>query len=301
MAQCPTGYFAGLSDVVCKLGKINGFMLTDKGTTFTDTTFIAEATHHVGIASMTDASRNSMVYPVLNFENTTDDITIQTSNLNLKDKDGSPVPSALVFIDVSACDYQTLQGLEGKYFDIILFTDEGKQLGTRKGIDSIKGFRAKIALKYDLPPSDNGQLQFAVYLFFRAPEEFKKVVYQTPGYSFSDLVDFVPVGLGIEILTAYTSSSGQIQIKVTKRSTGLGQTGYAAADFVVLESNGDAPVSTTIATDEGLGSYLLTVHEDVGSSPTALDVGEYFVMQVSKDDGTYNTHQSAAFREDVLV
>jgi len=301
--SCETGYFSGLSDVICKLGKINGFMLTDKGTTFTDLTFVTESTHHVGIASVTTASRTSMVYPVLNWENTTDDVTIQTSNLGFKDTDGKPMPSALAHIDVSACDYQTLKDLEGKLFDVILFTDEGKQLGTRKTINSVKGFRAKIAFKYGLPPSDNGQLQFAVYIFFRATDEFENVVYETPSYSFSDLVDFVPVGLNVKVTTAYTSGSGQVTVKVTKRSTGVGLTGLVAADFEVLESNGSAPVSTTVATDSGLGVYVLTVHEDVGGSPTALDVGEYFVMQVSDEDSgpTYLTYQSNVIKETVLA
>jgi len=295
--DCQTGYFSGLSDVICKLGKINGFMLTDKGTTFTDATFITESTHHLGIASATTANRDSMVFPVLNYENTTDDVTIQTSNLNLKDVDGKVVPSALFYIDVSACDYQTLKGLEGRLFDVVLFTDEGKQIGTRTStLSTVKGFRAKIAFKYGLPPSDNGQLQYAVHMFFRAQSEFENVTYASPSYSFTDLVDFVPVGLDVRVTTAYVTGTKTSVVLVTKRSTGLGHIGLAAADFEILESNGSATVVVASITDNGLGSYSLVINN---GSASALASGEWYKLQVSDDDSTYNTYQSNVMKETV--
>ena len=295
--SCETGYFAGLSDVICKLGKINGFMLTDKGTTFTDTQFVTESVHHLGIASATTASRDSMVFPVLNYENTTDDVTIQTSNLGYKDTDGKPIPSALFHIDVGACDYQTLKGLEGKLFDVILFTDEGKQIGARTStLSTVKGFRAKIAFKYGLPPSDNGQLQFAVYMFFRSQSEFENVTYASPSYSFTDLVDFVPVGLTVRVTTAYVTGTKTTVVMVTKRSTGLGHIGLAAADFEILESTGEATVSVVSFTDNGLGSYDLVIQN--GSS-AALASGEWYKLQASDDDATYNTYQSNVMKETV--
>ena len=299
--ECGTGYFAGLADMLCKIGKVDGIMLTNKGTTFTDLTFLTESTHHVNIASATTASRVAMVYPVINFDRTTDEVTIQTSNLGYKDKDGNPVPSALAYLDISAKDYETLQGLEGKLFDVILFTDELKQVGYRKGLNTNLGLRAKVAFVYDLPNNENGQLQYPMYLFFRSPAQFKSTALGRPDYLFTDLVDFVPTGYDVRVTTAYTSGTGQATVKVTNRTTGLGIIGLAAADFEVLESNGEAPVSVTIATDQGLGSYLLTVHEDVGGSPTALDTGEYFKLQVSDDDATYVTALSNVIKETVLV
>jgi|GEM_PF-1996663 len=298
--NCETGYFSGLSDVICKLGKVNGFILTDKGTTFSDTTFVTESTHHLGIASATAANRNSMVYPVLNYENTTDDVAIQTSNLGFKDTDGKPVPSALFYIDVNAKDYATLQGLEGKLFDVILFTDEGKQIGTRKSISSVKGLRAKIAFKYGLPKSDNGQLQYAVYMFFRAQDEFENLVFAAPSYSFSDLVDFVPVGLDVRIITAYVAGTFTTVMKVTKRSTGLGHTGLAAADFEILESDvAPAPAVVTSIVDNGLGSYDVLMKDSTPVTPLALASGEYYRMQVSDDDGTYVTYLSNVIKETI--
>ena len=240
-----------------------------------------------------------MVFPVLNFERTTDDITIQTSNLGFKDVDSIPIPSALVHIDVSTCDYQTLAALEGKLFDIVLFTDQGHQVGTRKSITSVKGLRAKVAFKYDLPPSDNGQLSFAMYLFFRAPDEFKDLVFTTPSYSFSDLVDFVPVGLNVQITTAYVTGTFTTVMKVTKRSTGLGVTGLAAADFEVLESDDVAIVGVTSIVDNGLGSYNVLIKRDTAGSPLALQSGKYYRLQVSDDDATYVTYLSNVVKETV--
>ena len=300
--SCKTGYFAGLSDVICKLGKINGIMLTEKGTTFTDTTFEAESTHHAAIAAIASASRNSMVYPVINYENTTDDVTVQTSNLGFKDTDGKPLPSMLLHIDVGVGDYQTLKGLEGKLFDVVLFTDQMQQLGTRKTtISTIKGFRAKIAFKYDLPKSDNGQLQFAMYVFFRAQNEFENLVFVNPDYSFADLVDFVPIGLDLRVTTAYNTSTGIVVVKATVRSTGLGKTGLLAADFEILESVCDlAPAVVTSLTDDGLGYYSILIQDSTGT-PENLAAGEWYKMQASDEDATptYNTYQSNAMKETV--
>jgi hypothetical protein len=297
--KCETPYFQGLSDVICKLGKIKGIMLTNKGTTFTDVTLTSISTHHTGIASVTTASRNSMVFPVLSFENTTDDVNIETSGLGYKDTFGKPIPSALVYLDVSACDYQTLSSLEGRLYDVLLYTDEGKQMATKKSLNVNKGFRAKVAFKYGLPPSDNGQLQFAMHLFFRNPEEFmnNNVVYSSPSYTFGDLVDFVPVGLNLEITTAYVPGTFTTVYKVTKRSTGLGMTGLAAADFEILESDGTpAPVTVTSIVDNGLGSYNVLIKN---ATPAALSSGQYYRMQVSDDDATYVTYLSNVIKETV--
>ena len=300
--NCETGYFAGLSDVICKLGKINGIMLTDKGTTFTDTTFETEATHHVAIASKTSASRNAMVYPVINYEDTTDDVTIQTSNLNFKDTDGKPLPSMLLHLDVGVGDYQTLKNLEGKLFDVVLFTDQMKQLGTRKTtISTIKGFRAKVAFKYGLPKSDNGQLQYAMYVFFRAQNEFENLVFVNPDYSFADLVDFVPIGLDLRVTTIYNTTSGIVVVKATVRSTGLGKTGLLAADFEILESVCDlAPAVVTSLTDDGLGYYSILIQDSTGT-PANLIAGEWYKLQARDEDTTptYNTYQSNAMKETV--
>ena len=303
MANCNVGVFSGLADVICQLGKINGIMVTEKGTAFTDATFIAPSTHHVGIASITTASRTSMVYPMKRgYENTTDDITIQTSNLGYKEKDGEPIPSMVGMLDVGAVDYQTLQDLETSLWDIVLFTDKKKQVGCKNSSGSTKGFRARIAFKYGLPPSDNVQTSYPVYIFFDDADEFKNVVYASPSYSFQDLRDYVPVGLDMSITTAYATGTSTVIVKVVKRGTGVGLAGLVAADFEVLESNGTSVVGVVSIVDNGQGSYDVIIQEDTAGSANALESGEYYILQASDEDATptYLTYLSNAIKETVV-
>ena len=294
--KCEIGTFAGLADILCKLGKVKGIQLTNKGTTFTVATFVTEATHHLNIASKTLASRKSMVYPLLSFEKTTDDITIQTSALGVKDKDGDPIPSALAYLDISAADYQTLKGLENQWWDIILYTDQGRQFGTQTGVN-YKGLRAKIAFKYDLPPQDNAQTSYAMYIFFREADQFKNLAYAAPDYNFNDLLDFVPVGMKLEITTAYLIETSTVVVKVTKRGTDDAITGLDAADFYVNASDGTPVVSVVSITDNGGGSYSLLLQQNTAVTAAALTAGSYYILQAAQDDATYATYLSNVVRE----
>ena len=292
-----TPYFAGLADCQSLLKKVKGVMVTEKGTTYTFATFVTESVLHLGIADATTANRNASVFPFLNYERTTDDPSIQTSNLGIKDKDLDPPPSMQGWLDASFCDYKTLHSLEGLALDIVLFTTDGKQIGTVKSDGSVKGFRAKISTRKDLPPSDNAQASYPVDILFRNASEFENAVVFEPDYSFDDVLDFVPAGLNVRITTAYSVSTGKVTVKVTERCTDTGKTGLAAADFEVLASDGDAPVSVTVATDNGLGEYELTINEDVGGTPSALDSGDFYKLQVSDDDSTYVTFLSNVIKE----
>ena len=201
---------------------------------------------------------------------------------------------------MTACDYQTLAGLEGRLFNMILYTDEQKQIGTRTGVNTVRGYRCKLAFTYGLPPSESKSTAFKCDILFQEEYEFRNTVYTTPDYVFSNLLDFVPIGLNVKITTAYVAGTFTTVMKVTNRSTGLGHTGLAAADFEILESDvSPAPAQVISIVDNGLGSYNVLMKDSTSGTPLALASGEYYRMQVSDDDATYVTYLSNVIKETI--
>jgi len=296
--KCATPYFSGLADCQKLMQKVVGIGLTLKGTTFTKATFITEATWNVGIASKTTASRNATVFPFTNYERTTDDATINTTNLGYKDKDSDPAPSMTGWLDISYCDYKTLFSLEGTAFDAVLFLQDGTQFGSLKSDGTIKGFRCKINVRKDLPPSDNSQSSYPVLINFRSADEFENGYIDQPDYSFDDIKDMVPVGLALSITTPLVAATGVVVVQVNKRCTDTGYAGLLIADWEVLATNGEPPVGVTVMVDDTQGQYTLTINEDVGGSPSALEAGEWATIQCSDEDATptYLTYLSNALK-----
>lgn len=296
-------YLTGLGDKNCPVGKIIGGILVFKGTTYTSSTFISDSTHHQNIASSTLSER--VEFPVRfnnGFDNTTDDANIVTSAAGYKTKDGTPVPSAIGYLDVSACDYQTMLGYKCGTWDFIPITDEGNQIGTLKSDDSYKGYRVKVDFVNGFPKSDNSQLNYPVYIFTQAQEEFNKSVFAVPSYSLQDLLDYIPAGLTVSVVTggAYTTSGGELTVKVVERCTNAGVTDLLAANFPILESGATPqPVEVTGIVENGLGEYVLTIEKDIDGVPENLEVGDQFVLQVEETSGSFQTTVSNVFEREV--
>jgi hypothetical protein len=296
---CKTAYFAGLGECAKMLERVVGFQLTDKGTVYTAATFELLSTHKTNIASATTASRVATAFPLIQYEKTTDDREVQTSNLGIKTKTNDPAPSMIGYLDASFCDYKTVHDLESKWFDVILYTADGDQIGTIDVDGNYKGFRCKIFTKKDLPESDNAQLSYPVDIYFRSAKEFENAVVASPDYDFDDILDTVPVGLSLSVVTAYASGTGDIVIKVVKRCTSEAYLGLAVADCEVLESNGVPVVACNALVENGDGQYTITIQELTTGVPADLAAGDWFKLQVSDDDATYVTYLSQAIKQTV--
>jgi len=295
--KCTTPYFAGLGDCQKLMQKVIGIGLLEKGTTFTKTTFISETAWNVGISSVTAASRNATVLPFTNYERTTSDATINETNLGYKDKDSDPAPSLQGWLDISYCDYKTLFDLEGTAFEAVLFLQDNTQFGTRKSDGTVKGFRCKLNFRKDLPPSDNNQSSYPVEIHFRSAQEFENGYIDDPDYTFDDILDMVPVGIDVSILTEY-AAGGVVVVKAVNRCTNNGHTGFLLADWVVLESNAKPTVTVSVMVDDGLGQYTLTIRKDMAGVPADFVAGEYAIIQVTDEDATptYLTYMSHSLK-----
>ncbi len=289
---CETPYFSGLGNCQKLLSKVVGIGITLKGTTWTDATFIDAASWKTAVSSYTPASRTTIVLPLKVYEKTTDAPGIETSNLAIKDITSNPPPSMVGYIDGSACDYATLHGLAGIKFDVVLFLADGMIVGTRMAAGTIKGFRAIIGTRGDLPNADNAQSSYPVYIFFRDAKEFMNQVFYSPIFTLDDIVDYVPVGLTLVADSTLSASTGVVTLHAYLRGTTAGKTGLILADITVLESNATAPTQTTVVTEVGQGVYTVTINESIGATPSALEAGEWVKVQVALIASTFITYMS---------
>ena len=291
--NCEDAVFSGWGTCAALMEKMNGGSLQEKGVIWTDTTIIDAATWHGLIAALTEATRTALMTPINAFENTTDDVEITTSALGKKSITGKPIPSGVLYLDASICDYKTIHALQDTWFEFMPFFQDGTFWGTRKSDGTIKGFRCKIGTKAGLPPEDKSQ-SFPVYLFFDNYTEFEKVVLISPDFVFSDLLDYSAVGLEFRVTTAY--AAGDVIVQVNKRGSGDPMLGLVIADFEVLKSNAEPTVVVTVLVEDGLGQYTLTIKADADGTPVNLAAGEYATLQASDDDATYVTYLSSALK-----
>lgn len=285
--NCNDANFGGWSSCAALMEKMNGGSLQDKGVTWTDTTAVASSTWHGLIAALTESARTVLMTPINAFENTTDDVEITTSQLGKKSITGKPIPSGLIHLDASICDYKQLHVLEDTWFEFVPFFQDGSYWMTRKTDGTLKGFRCKVGTKAGLPPEDKS-MSYPMYLFFDNYAEFEDVVVVSPDFNFSDLMDYSAVGLEFRVTTAM--AAGDVVVQVNKRGSGDAMTGLAIADFEVVKSNGAPAVTITVLVEDGMGQYTLTVKDGDAAN---LSSGEYVVLQASDDDASYVTYLSS--------
>lgn len=294
--SCKTGYINGWGDCQSKMKEMIGAGLQYSGaSSWTEATAVDSTAWHAVIAAISSATRDMLMLPVDSFVNTTDEAEILTSTLGKKSKGKDPIPSGVIYLDASICDYKTLTTLNGRKFDFIPFFEDDQMWMTEKTDGTYKGFSCTIDTNMGLPPEDKTQ-SYPVYLFFNSYREFENVaVITTDSFSYDDLFDFSPVGLNMKVTTAY--SAGDVTVKVTKRGSGDAMLGLTtASDFEVMKSNGAPVVATTVVVDNGQGSYTLTIKADSSGTPADLSSSEYVYLQSHDDDATYLTYQSQAVK-----
>lgn len=288
--NCTNATFGGYGECKKLMEKMNGSLIQDKGITWTDASIITEATWKLAIASKTESERSVKPISINAFENTTDDIEILTTALGKKSVGGKPIPSGILFGDMSLCDYKDFHLLQGISFEHFPTFQDGSFWATRKSNGSLKGFRMHLATKAGLPPEDKSQ-SYPIYIFYDNYQEFENVVIVTPDFFFTDLLDYSPVAMEISEVTQLTTG-GTVVMKVEARCSKLPITGLVIGDFAILESNGIPIVATAGFVEDGQGQYTMTIRADTGGTPEDLALGEYAVVQASQNDATFATFLS---------
>jgi len=267
--------FAGRSDFNSLLPEIIGVSLIKSGNTFTDTTFITESTWKTLIS----ASAGMLALPLSlkrGFENTTPEVTFETSNIGFTEQTTQPVPAIKGYLDGSYCDYKTYMALNGQSFNVVLHLKDGSQFATRDSALVVKGFKATVHTYFGVSQAENRMQSYPLWVNFESYDEFNDGYIDKPSYTFRDLLDYVPIGLNIKVTTAY--AAGVVIVKVTNRSTGAGYEGLLLTDWIELDANTD-DTQITAMVDDLSGQYSLTIKTDAGGSPANMSAGQFLEFQ----------------------
>lgn len=288
---CTPYNFQGINkDCVAALEKTKAVIMTTAGTTSSKTDAVSLSGNKT-ILSADSGIKGILIDFSRGIERTTDDNEITTSSLNLKEKTMNSNPSLLGYAYLSACDYKTLQGAENVPFDFRIIGNDGKLMLTNQSDGTVKGFRGRISLRYDLPPSDNSQNSYPVQIFFDDYKEFKDFYVNELQPSITELKDVTPIGVGLDLNTAY--ASGVIKLNSLLRCTGTVYNGFASAtEWVVRGSNVDTPAVTLASVANGVCS--VTVQKE--AVPTDLTSGDYVDIQGVVSSGGFYTYVSDVYR-----
>jgi len=293
MSTCGTVVaFAGRSDFNSLLPEIIGVSLIKAGNTFTDTTFITESTWKTLIS----ASAGMLALPLSlkrGFENTTPEVAFETSNLGFNEQTTQPIPSIKGYLDGNYCDYKTYMALNGQSFNVVLHLKDGSQFATRDSSLVVKGFKATVHTYFGVPQAENRMQSYPIWVNFESLDEFVDGYLDNPSYTFRALLDYVPIGLGLKVITAYTA--GVVVVKVITRGTGAGYAGLLLTDWVELAANTD-DTQVTAMTDDGSGQYSLTIKTDASGTPANMTTGQYLEFQAQDINGGFIDYASNKIR-----
>ena len=269
--QCGSLLAAGLGNCNSRIQNISFAILLPTGSAYTSAelaTLAKTKTYLAGDANI-EALTAGIYLPLSGFDITSDDPNITTSQLGTKSIFDDQVPSAMAYLNRSFHDYRQLWESNNSVVDIILGTKDGYFVMTSTANNSYRGLRAEIYSAPNLPKTDDPTKAHPIYFNFKAVSDFKYMQIIPMAFTQFDIEDIVPVGLDIRATGTY--GSGTISVLATLRGSDVGKAGIT--DWNVITSKAD-DVAVTTFTDNGSGSYTLTVKKDASGTPANLAAGD---------------------------
>lgn len=289
--SCSTFYPSGLGACKSFRERVIGVIMVEKGNSQLIANSKLLATFTTLMAGKSAGIKAIYIPFDRGYQNNTTEPEITTSNLGFNEKTNDFAPSIRGFGYMSYEDYKTFFGADNQEYDFWLVLKDGILEGTLKADGTVKGYRGKLYVQYNAPAADNLQESLPFVINFTDVNEWKEnSINIVPSFTITDLIDELPVGLQVEVVTAYTA--GDIVVKVTKRNQS--KSPYSALDAVgnweVLSVSSDLDVAVTAvdATSAALGLYTLTIKKD--SSGTPADLTDDVVIRGVDDDTTNYTY-----------
>jgi len=199
------------------------------------------------------------------FETKTKAAEMVTSNTGFEEKTKDFAPQFIAYGHLSYADYMAWFASDGMEVDFIPVLEDGKQIHPLTSAGLQIGFCGRLIItNFDLPKAGGAEkAKYAEFtVIFDDVEQMKNAVITTPAFTRKELEAIVPVGLNIEVVTAYESLGGTVVVKATQRATGLPYSGLTTtSEWEVVSISGDTggAVTTVSATSAALGIYTLTV------------------------------------------
>lgn len=290
--SCKQATFAGWGTCKQLLTDMVGATIEKKGADWTNQQALSFAEWKDRVSGITGAT--VLPLPITGFASTTDEAEITTSQLGKKYKTKNAIPSGTLYLDASIVDYKQLYAIDGQQFNLMPWFDGGNFWMTENQDGSRKGLSCRLAMVAGFAPDDKTQ-SFPVHVFFDSYSEFENLVVFSPTFTFDDVLNETPAGLDVQITSAYDSTTGLMDVLVTKRGTGEPYEGLTFDQFVAISASfgTGAPYGsiTDGFVDGSQGAYTLQVMQGTETLSDANTV----TLQAQDDDATNITYLSNIF------
>jgi hypothetical protein len=203
-----------------------------------------------------------------------------TSNLGRTEKTNENPPKFSAYCDLNYEDYKALFGLDGKPLEITLWRRDKKGECTKTSAGLAKGYRGRIYLFENVPAiGADKQKQCRIDVIFEDVSEWKlnSMTIEPDDFTITEILTGLnPMGVNIEVVTAYTGGAGTgiVVVKATKRgmpsSPVTNMTTTAEWDVLSAKADLDVDVTTVGATSAATGVYSLTIKKDASGTPANL-------------------------------
>lgn len=262
---CPVNYYTGAGECKGLRESIIGAIIMEKSAVITKANAKTLAGWKAIVAA---ATPGTIAGVILDFRNGAEpsggenELTTANTNFTVLTNRSNIILDG--YANMSFLDYQNFFGFEGKSFKIALIDKNGDLVETNKSATNVTGFRGQFWLVKAMPKvGADRQKTYHFHIEFTDINEWgaNENVIDTAFDAVEVLEDVNPIGLNLEIKTAYTTG-GTVTVKVTKRGT---LQPYAelddAADWVIRSATADigVTVAVTSSANKALGEYTLTI------------------------------------------
>ena len=196
-----------------------------------------------------------------------------TANTGFKEKTKDFAPEFTGYGFMSWEDYRTWFAADSKEYAFVMLLANGDIMCTLDSAGLVIGFTGRMYLTYDLPKAggDGKQKACAFDIMFDDVEEIMNYQIIRTEFGRRELEELVPVGINIEIVTAY--NAGAITIKATHRVSGIPFALFASSaewKVVALTTDATGVIAIVSAAGAAIGIYTLTIYL-TGTTPLTGD------------------------------
>ncbi|MBE3086892.1 MAG: hypothetical protein IMZ64_11825 [Bacteroidetes bacterium] len=256
--------FAGNGTSKAFLPDVKGMIVLIPGTTITVALAKTLAGWQAKINPATSAAIvGTYIDLARGFEEKTTAPEFTTANTGLKEKTKDFEPEFTGYAMMSWEDYRTWFGADAKEYAFVMVLADGSLLAPLDSTGLLVGFGGKMFVSYGLPKAggDGKQKACPFDVMFDDIEQIKNYQIIKTTFGRKELEASVPVGINIEVITAYESSGGTVVLKATHRVSGLPYAGFTAyTQWVVVSTSLDSGGAATAisATSAAIGVYTVT-------------------------------------------
>jgi hypothetical protein len=294
MSACEFNLPAGVSASCLTLPRsVSGVIITTPDVEFTEDELLGNDNNAKWIEVIQTNKKAYLPGSIWYYETTTDDDTVNTTNIGKKLFLRNGYPSANVFIESNPCDFNgAVAAFKSGTYRILFMLEDSYIMGTQNAKTGIiKGFKCEVtASQQRIPAVDTIENAYKLIMNFKVKEEFDVRYFAEPTWIYDDILAYMPIGAFFKEYSDYTVTSDNMTVKILEPCNAPITT-LDTGDIEITDSNiaGTAPVVvSTLTYDSGTKKYTLVVED---SAAAALAASDKFSIRVKSTDNTYYSNK----------